>query len=234
MPLPVPCWGEGAVYRAVAGLQRAFFDPPTDCRAHWDIEREFSQASKLKAAPAIEYGGDLRHVRYRKGARKGRAMYWCCAQVEPRRERLASHCLTLAGYEIYQPLLREQRRSHGRKITVAPPLFPGYLFVWVVRGWWDARWSPGVVRLIMDGLLPARVPDAVIAEIRGRERNGLVELPKLRGLTPGTRVRVISGPLREQIGILALLRPHERVLVLLQLLGGQQRVELARNAIEAI
>jgi len=102
-------------------------------------------------------------------------MYWCCAQVEPRRERLASYCLTLAGYEIYQPLLREQRRSHGRKITVTPPLFPGYLFVWVVRGWWDARWSPGVVRLIMDGLLPARVPDAVINEIRSRERGGFVE-----------------------------------------------------------
>ena len=65
----VPCWGEGAVYRAVAPLQRAFFDPPTDCRAHWDIERELSQASKLKAAPAIEYGGDLRHVRYRKQTR---------------------------------------------------------------------------------------------------------------------------------------------------------------------
>jgi hypothetical protein len=49
-------------------------------------------------------------------------MYWCCAQVEPRRERLASHCLGLAGYEIYQPLLREQRRSrHGsRKIIVTP------------------------------------------------------------------------------------------------------------------
>jgi hypothetical protein len=30
------------------------------------------------------------------------------------------------------------------------------------------------------------------------------------------------------------LRPHERVLVLLQLLGGQQRVELARSAIEAV
>jgi transcriptional antiterminator RfaH len=121
-------------------------------------------------------------------------MYWCCAQVEPRRERLASHCLGLAGYEIYQPLLREQRRSHGRKITVTPPLFPGYLFVWVVRGWWDARWSPGVVRLIMDGLVPARVPDAVIGEIRSRERGGFVELPKPRGLRPGMRVRVISGP----------------------------------------
>jgi hypothetical protein len=36
----VPCWGEGAVYRAVASLQRAFFDPPPDGRALWGIERE--------------------------------------------------------------------------------------------------------------------------------------------------------------------------------------------------
>jgi transcription antitermination factor NusG len=157
-------------------------------------------------------------------------MYWCCAQVEPRRERLASYTLGLAGYEIYQPLLREQRRSrHGsRKIIVTPPLFPGYLFVWVVRGWWDARWSPGVVRLIMDGLLPARVPDAVVNEIRSRERNGFVELPKVYGLKPGMRVKVLQGPLQDQIGLRAALRPHERVLVLLQLLGSQQRVELAR------
>src|SRR5215510_13805300 len=88
-------------------------------------------------------------------------MYWCCAQVEPRRERLASYTLGLAGYEIYQPLLREQRRSrHGRKIIVTPPLFPGYLFLWVVSGWWNARWSAGVRRLVMDGPVPARVPEA--------------------------------------------------------------------------
>jgi transcriptional antiterminator RfaH len=103
-----------------------------------------------------------------------------------------------------------------------------------VLGWWDARWSPGVVRLIMDGLLPARVPDAVISEIRSRERGGFVELPKVHGLKPGMRVKVLQGPLQDQIGLLAALRPHERVLVLLQLLGGQQRVELARGAVEAI
>src|SRR5262249_52772135 len=136
--------------------------------------------------------------------------------------------------KIYQPLLREPRRSHGRKIIATPPLFPGYLFVWVVRGWWDARWSPGVVRLVMDGEQPAHVPDAVINEIKSRERGGFVELPKLHGLRPGMRVRVIGGPLSEQIGMLAALRPHERVLVLLQLLGGQQRVDLARNAIEVV
>ena len=162
-------------------------------------------------------------------------MYWYCAQVEPRRERLASYTLGLAGYEIYQPLLREQRRSRsGRKITVTPPLFPGYLFLWVVSGWWDARWSPGVVRLIMDGVLPARVPDAVINEIKSRERNGFVVLPRSRGFVPGMRVRVVSGLLQNQIGLLGTLRPHERVLVLLHLLGGQQRVELAQSAIEVM
>jgi len=65
----IPCWGEGAVYRAVAGLQKAFFDPPSDGRALWGIEQELARASKLKAAPAIEYLGDLRRVRYRKHAR---------------------------------------------------------------------------------------------------------------------------------------------------------------------
>jgi transcription antitermination factor NusG len=86
----------------------------------------------------------------------------------------------------------------------------------------------------MDGELPAKVPDDVIAEIRSRERNGLVELPKPRGLMLGTKVRLVAGPFRDQIGMLAALRPHERVLVLLRLLGGEQRVELAQSAIEPI
>jgi transcriptional antiterminator RfaH len=103
----------------------------------------------------------------------------------------------------------------------------------IVSGWWNARWAAGVRRLVMDGLVPARVPDRVITEIRSRERGGLIELPKLR-LEPGMRVKVLQGPLQDQIGLLAALRPHERVLVLLQLLGGQQRVDLARSSIEAI
>jgi hypothetical protein len=64
----MPCQGEGIVYRTIAPLQRAFFDPPTDCRAGWDISRE-ALRNKLRDAPPIEYGGDLRHVRYRKHVR---------------------------------------------------------------------------------------------------------------------------------------------------------------------
>src|SRR5262249_620635 len=131
--------------------------------------------------------------------------------------------------------MREQRRRHGRKIVAVSQLFPAYVFVLIVSGWWNARWSSGVIRLVMDGERPALVSDQVIAEIRRREGpDGLVRLPKPRGFVPGVRVRVISGLLRNQIGLLGALRPHERVLVLLNLLGGEQRVELARSAVEAV
>ena len=80
----------------------------------------------------------------------------------------------------------------------------------------------------MDGLQPARVPDHVIAEIRSRERAGLIELPKLR-FEPGMHWGSSAVRCAIQIGLLGALRPRERVLVLLRLLGGQQR-----NAIEAV
>ena len=41
-----------------------------------------------------------------------------------------------------------------------------------------ARFAPGVIGQIIDGEGPARVPDNVIDELRSREHNGLIVLPK--------------------------------------------------------
>jgi len=64
----LPCWGEGAIYRAVASLQRSFRDPPSDGRTHRNLEQGF-RPSRLRDGPPIGYGGDRRHIRYRKHAR---------------------------------------------------------------------------------------------------------------------------------------------------------------------
>ena len=61
----LPCVGPGAVYRAIAPLQRAFWDPPDWHRAAWDIGQERPGLSKLIAKPPLEHGGDQRAVRYR-------------------------------------------------------------------------------------------------------------------------------------------------------------------------
>jgi transcriptional antiterminator RfaH len=160
--------------------------------------------------------------------------FWACARLEPNRERLALHCLGLAGYEVYFSRLREHRISHGRKIETQPGLFPGYAFVLIRLQWHAARWTAGVSTLIMNGAGPAHVPDSVIDEIRSRERGGLVELPRRDGFKAGDQVRVVAGPLQGQLGLYAGQRSHERVLVLLSLLGGQQRVELPKDAVEAL
>ena len=61
-----------------------------------------------------------------------------------------------------------------------------------------------------------------------------MELPKPAGPNLGDRVRVLAGPLQGQFGLYAGMRAHERVLVLLALLGGQQRVELPKDAVEVV
>jgi transcriptional antiterminator RfaH len=152
--------------------------------------------------------------------------FWSCAQLETHRERYALHCLGVAGFQVYQPRIR---RVSARKSNDTAALFPGYAFVFIELQWHAAYWSPGVSRLILNGQRPARVPDKVISELRGRERNGLVMLPRKPGMAPfapGDKLRVKAGPLTGLHGIYAGMTPRERVLVLLSMLGGEARVEL--------
>jgi transcriptional antiterminator RfaH len=160
--------------------------------------------------------------------------FWAAAQLQPQRERLAQHCLTLAGYETYAPRLRERHVAYGRKVIRTPFLFPGYLFVLIELQWSQARWSPGVARIVMDGMAPARVPDAVIDEIRAREVAGLIELPKPPPARLGDAIKILRGPFEGRLAIYAGMKPRARIEVLLSLLGSQQRMTLAADAVEAI
>src|SRR5262249_56724596 len=128
-------------------------------------------------------------------------MFWACAQLQPQRERLAQHCLTLAGYETYAPRLRERHIAYGRKVIRTPLLFPGYLFVLIELQWSQARWSPGVARIVMDGMAPARVPDAVISQIRARERGGLLQLPKPPRPRPGHAATSVRAPFQHHVAV---------------------------------
>jgi transcriptional antiterminator RfaH len=168
------------------------------------------------------------------GWRGERMAYWAAARIQPRREALALHCLALSGFQVYLPRLRERRVSRGRRITVTPPLFPGYCFVVIEQQWHAARWSFGVTALIMDGVAPARVPDLVIADIRAREVRGAVELPAASGMQIGERVRVTRGPFQGHLGLYAGMKPHARVEVLLAMFASQQRVILLKGDVEAI
>jgi hypothetical protein len=146
--------------------------------------------------------------------------YWCVARTEQNREGVAVKFLGDAGYVTYLPRVREQRVNHGRRITLTPPLFPAYAFILIKLGWWDARWCVGVCALIKGANgEPARVPDTVIDELRGRERDGYVELPAAPCLRPGDPVKVVGGHLAGLAGLYAGMRGPDRAAVLLAALG---------------
>jgi transcription antitermination factor NusG len=147
------------------------------------------------------------------------------------REGAAAHFLQLAKYQVYLPRLRVVRAHRGRKVELRRPLFPSYLFLVIERGWWAARWSPHVVRLLAAGDGPMPVPDAVIAGIKGREHNGLVELPKREVFKVGDQVRITTGAMCGLEGLVAQMRSNERVAILLQALG---RIELQRDGVELV
>jgi transcriptional antiterminator RfaH len=152
--------------------------------------------------------------------------YWTVAQLVPNRTSLALHTLTQANFTVYVPKIRELRVIRGRKTEVLSALFPGYTFVLITLQWHAARRCPGVARLVMDGMQPAKVSDDVIKEIRGRERNGAIELPR-RLPKRGDRVRILAGPFRGHLAIYSSMAARERVAVLLEMLGRQQRVTLS-------
>jgi transcriptional antiterminator RfaH len=162
-------------------------------------------------------------------------MFWACARTQPQCERTAQRFLGQFGYETYLPRVRALRVNHGRRTEVRPPLFPNYIFVAITLQWYSARWAPGVSTLVMiDKATPARVPDRVIDEIRKRETNGAIDLIKPRPFRRGDRVRILKGPFTGRFAIFADMRPKERVEILLQLLGGEQRVTLAKKDIELV
>jgi transcription antitermination factor NusG len=156
--------------------------------------------------------------------------YWACARLEFARERLGLDSSARGGFEPYYPRIKEHRRLRaGRRVVVTPALFVGYCFIVVEAQFYAARWAPGVLGLIMDGVRPAKVPDQVMADLRGREINGCVELPQEPRLRVGDPVRITAGAFVRLSGLVAGMRPRERVELLLATLG---RLTLPRGNVE--
>jgi transcriptional antiterminator RfaH len=157
--------------------------------------------------------------------------YWAVAQLQPSRTALALNLLTQEGFTVYAPKIRERRVIRGRRTKVISALFPGYAFVRIALQWHAACWCLGVVRLVMDGLRPAKVPEMAIKDIRDRERGGFIELP-WRGPKRGDRGRILSGPFPGHLAVYAGMSGRERVAILLEILGGQPRATIPLCGIE--
>lgn len=146
-------------------------------------------------------------------------MSWWVVQTEAQREHLVRLLLMRHGFTTYAPRIKHRGRIAW--------LFPTYLFVAARAQFYSVLWLPGVIRLLMAGDRPAKLPEDIVTHIRKREHNGFVKLPNVsHHLKKGQKVRIIRGSFEGQVGLYEGMSGKDRERVLLELLGQVVPVEL--------
>jgi transcriptional antiterminator RfaH len=162
---------------------------------------------------------------------------WYAAYTQPNAEAKALDHLQRQGYSVYLPLYHRWVRHARKRALVSRPLFPRYLFVGLDRLtqlWRPIRSTVGVVGLVSGAEEPVTVAPAIIEMLRRREGEGAFDVVSpVQNLRPGDAVRVTEGPFEDLVGRLVGLADHERIHILIDLLGRSVRAEVAATAVEA-
>jgi transcriptional antiterminator RfaH len=161
---------------------------------------------------------------------------WYLVYTKARQENIALANLERQGYEVYLPLVRQVRRRLGRRVSAIGAMFPRYLFVRLdsnTDNWAPIRSTLGVVSIVRFGQAPARVPDRFVDYLRNREDGQGIQTIAVEALRPGMRVRVTEGSLMGFEGIYQARTGHDRVVVLLEIMGKIARTAIDRDSLEA-
>jgi transcription antitermination factor NusG len=137
--------------------------------------------------------------------------FWIAIQSRPKHERIVAAHLRYRGYEEFLPTYESGlQKEVGNRLR---PLFPGYLFCKFspVNSGGSIVTVPGVVRILGYAGNPCKVDEEDIAALRGI-MNYCPDRKPIQYLEPGSRVRIVRGPL---IGLTGTLTrpPHNDVLV---------------------
>jgi transcriptional antiterminator RfaH len=162
---------------------------------------------------------------------------WYAAYTHCGAEAKAYEHLLRQGYATYLPRYRRWVRHARRQAQVLRPLFPRYLFVGVDRltqRWRPIRSTAGVVGLVTSAEEPVPIASEVIETLRRRQGEGAFDLlSAAQRLREADMVRVTEGPFADLVGRLLGAADHERVYILLDLLGRAVRAEVPAVAVEA-
>jgi len=163
---------------------------------------------------------------------------WYVLQCKVRQEQRAQLNVENQNYVTCLPQLTVTKRLAGKRQSVREPVFPGYLFVQLDQNTANfnaLRSTRGVYGFVRFGGVPAKVPNSVISYLQQLDDDDNVEsMAEPKGLyQTGTRVEVTEGPFAGLQAIYQLPRGDDRCLVLLDMLGKQQRIEIEERILQS-
>jgi transcription antitermination factor NusG len=118
---------------------------------------------------------------------------WYVAYTLPRHEKAVADRLAHHNVETYLPLYSTVRTWNQRRVELTLPLFPGYVFVrLILRDRSRVLKHPGVVRLVGSNGNATPVSDSEVEKLRSTL--AIWKAEPYPFLTPGSQVRIKSGP----------------------------------------
>jgi transcription antitermination factor NusG len=159
---------------------------------------------------------------------------WYAAYTCANHEKRVADQLAERSVEHFLPTFESVRRWKDRKMRIAQPLFPGYVFIRLaLRDRFRVLQIPSVVRFIGFGGGPVALADQEIEILRTSL------LPELRAsphpyLKVGRKVRIVNGPLEGTEGILLRMKNALRVVISIDLIMRAASVEVDAGDLERV
>jgi transcription antitermination factor NusG len=161
--------------------------------------------------------------------------HWYAVYTKPRNEKKLADRLNEQGIEAYLPMRKTLKQWSDRKKMVSEPLISSYVFVNIFqKDYFEVLNTPGAVRYIWFSGKPAVIPSNQIQALKLILSQDL-EVDCVSGTLPkGTRVKVVSGPLKELTGELLNYAGKHRVVIRLEHLEKALLLTISPQLLKAV
>ena len=151
---------------------------------------------------------------------------WYLIKTKPRQEKTAILNLENQKYTTYCPIVI----INNKQVV----LFPGYIFIHLDKSkedWSPIRSTKGIVNFVRFGLNFAQVPGNVIEFIKANQLSNKEKLINLNKFKPGDKVQISDGVFKNCIAIFESFKSDERVILLMNILGQQQAINIKQDSL---
>jgi transcriptional antiterminator RfaH len=155
--------------------------------------------------------------------------HWYLVKTKSKQEDIAILNLENQNFHVYCPYALIRNKNEV--------LFPGYIFIQLdkdTQNWSPIRSTKGVLYFVRFGLSYAKIPDNIIEFIKTNQLNTAEKLKNINKFKPGDKVQITDGVFKNCIAIFKSYKSDERVILLMNILGQQQKLTIKQESFNAL
>jgi len=155
--------------------------------------------------------------------------HWYLIKTKSKQEDIAIFNLENQNFHVYCPYALIRNKNEV--------LFPGYIFIQLdkdTQNWSPIRSTKGVLYFVRFGLSYAKIPDNIIEFIKTNQLNTAEKLKNINKFKSGDKVQITDGVFKNCIAIFKSYKSDERVILLMNILGQQQKLTIKQESFNAL